>query len=213
MKQLAILGASGHGRVIADAAELSGWQKPIFFDDAWPSVEVNGPWSIEGDTKVLIERLSVFDAVAVAIGNNRIRALKLAKLSEAGGNIVTIVHPSAVVSRYASIEVGSVILANAVVNASAKLGSGVIVNTGAVIEHDCVVGDYAHISPNAMLAGGVRVGELAWIGASAAVRQLIEVGEGAIVGMGSVVTRDVPTGVTVAGVPAKTVSAKAVKVL
>lgn len=203
--RLAILGASGHGKVVADAAEQAGWQSVVFFDDAWPGLKANGPWAVEGNTEALLERLTDFDGVVVAIGNNRIRAVKQAELVAAGGKMATIVHPSAMVSAHASIDDGSLVFANAVVNACATVGAGVIINTGAVVEHDCVVGNFAHISPNAVLAGGVTLGPLAWVGSCASVRQLIAVGEASVVGMGAVVTRDVISGVTVVGNPAKVV--------
>ncbi len=200
---LAILGASGHGKVIADAAEQLGWRSVTFFDDAWPELEENGPWAVKGDTKALLAGLSAFDGVVVGIGNNRIRAEKHSELASAGANLVSIISPSAVISPHASIGAGTVVFANAVVNACAVVGAGVIVNTGAVVEHDCVVGDFAHISPNAVLAGGVTLGEQAWVGACASVRQLVTVGRASMVGMGAVVTKNVASGVTVVGNPAR----------
>jgi sugar O-acyltransferase (sialic acid O-acetyltransferase NeuD family) len=206
--RLAILGASGHGKVVADAAEQAGWQSVVVFDDAWPDLKANGPWAVEGNTEALIERLTDFDGVVVAIGNNRIRAVKQAELVAAGGKMATIVHRSAMISSHASVAVGSVVFANAVVNACAALGAGVIVNTGAVVEHDCVVGDFAHISPNAVLAGGVTLGALAWVGSCASVRQLVVVGEASVVGMGAVVTKDVAPAVIVVGNPAEVVESQ-----
>lgn len=200
---LAILGASGHGKVIADAAEQLGWRNVTFFDDAWPKLLQNGPWAIKGDTKALLEGLSDFDGVVVGIGNNRIRAEKHTELESAGANLVSLISPSAVISPHASIGTGTVVFANAVVNACALIGAGVIVNTGAVVEHDCVVGDFAHISPNAVLAGGATLGPHAWVGACASVRQLVTVGRASMVGMGAVVTKNVEPGVTVVGNPAR----------
>ena len=201
--RLAVLGASGHGKVVADAAELAGWAEVVFFDDAWPERKRNGPWQVIGNTAALTADAGSFDGVVVAIGNNRIRQAKQAELAEAEVRLVSIIHPAAVVSKYAAVGIGSVVFANAVINACASVGAGCIVNTGAVVEHDCVLGDFAHISPNAVLAGGVKVGSLVWVGGGAAVRQLIEIHEGAVVGMGAVVTRDVPPGVVVAGSPAR----------
>lgn len=202
--RLAILGASGHGKVIADAAEQLGWTAVTFFDDAWPELGENGLWLVKGDTRALIASLSSFDGVVVGIGSNRIREEKQSELTKAGAKLVTIVHPRATVSPHASVGVGSVVFANSVVNACAMVGDGVIVNTGAVIEHDCVVGDFSHISPNAVLAGGVKLGQQVWVGACASVRQLISVGEASTVGMGAVVTKDIQSGVTVVGNPAQT---------
>ncbi|WP_323754029.1 acetyltransferase [Marinobacter sp.] len=203
MTRLAVLGASGHGKVVADAAEAGGWQNVVFFDDAWPELQANGPWGVQGDTETLVGQLSEFDGVVVGIGNNAIRADKQTQLLSAGASIVSIVHPAAVVSAHASIQAGSVVFANAVVNASAEVGAGCIINTGSVVEHDCVLGDFAHISPNAVLAGGVTIEGQAWVGACASVRQLLRVGKGATVGMGAVVTKDVSAGRVAVGNPAR----------
>lgn len=200
---LAILGASGHGKVVADSAEQAGWQSVTFFDDAYPGIKENGPWRVQGGTSALLENLSDFDGVIVGIGNNHIRANKHSELADAGAKLVSIVHPSAVVSPHVAIGCGTVIFANAVVNACASIGDGVILNTGAVVEHDCVIGDFVHISPNAVLAGGVVLEQQAWVGACASVRQLVSVGHASIVGMGAVVTKDVSSGVTVVGNPAR----------
>lgn len=203
MKKLAILGASGHGKVVADTAECCGWQSVEFFDDAWPGLQENGVWSVVGDTVALMGRLTDFDGVLVAIGNNRIRHTKLFELQAAGARLVTLIHPAATVSRYAAISEGTVVFAGAVVNADARINLGSILNAGCSIDHDCVVGYAVHISPGARLAGGVQVGDLSWIGIGASVRQLIHIGQRVMVGAGSAVVSDIPNDVTVAGVPAK----------
>ena len=201
--KLAILGASGHGKVVADTAECCGWQTVDFFDDAWPKLQKNSVWPVVGDTAALMKRLADFDGVVVAIGNNRIRHAKLLELRGAGACLVTLVHPAAIVSRYAAIGQGAVILSGAVINTDACIGQGSILNTGCSIDHDCVLGDAVHISPGARLAGGVQVGDLSWVGIGASVRQLVRIGERVMVGAGSAVVSDIPNDVTVAGVPAK----------
>lgn len=201
--RLAILGASGHGKVVADTAECCGWQTVEFFDDAWPGLQINGVWPVVGDSAALMGRLADFDGVVVAIGNNRIRHARLLELRAAGACLVTLVHPAAIVSRYAAIGQGAVVFAGAVVNAEACIGQGAILNTGCSIDHDCVLGDAVHISPGARLAGGVQLGDLSWIGIGASVRQLVRIGERVMVGAGSAVVSDIPNDVTVAGVPAK----------
>jgi len=203
--RLAILGASGHGKVVADAASLSGWAEIVFFDDAWPSITNNGPWDVVGTSSDLLAQASGFGGVVVAIGNNGIRMARQQELASAGLKLISVIHPSAIVSPHASVGAGSVVFANAVINACANLGAGCIVNTGAVVEHDCEVGDFSHLSPNAVLAGGVKTGQKVWVGAGATVKQLVALGDEVTVGMGSAVLRDVPAGKTVVGAPARPV--------
>lgn len=203
MKRLAILGASGHGKVVADAAELSGWNEIVFFDDAWPDVKSNSVWPVLGNTADLLASVGEFSGVAVAIGNNAIRLEKLNLLRNQGVVLPAIIHPNSVVSRYAKIGDGSVVCAGVIVNADAQVGVGAILNTGCSIDHDCVLAEAVHISPGARLAGGTKVDACAWVGIGAVVRQLITIGADSVVGAGAAVVKDVPEGATVVGVPAQ----------
>ncbi|MGP5404259.1 acetyltransferase [Psychrobacter celer] len=200
---LAILGASGHGKVLADIAELTGWEKIDFFDDAWPERKNNGAWQVIGDTQKLLDSLKAYDGVIVAIGNNKIRQRKLQQLDSAGAKIITLIHPSATVSRYTKIGPGSVVVAGAVINPDCIIGSGAIINTCSSVGHDCTLGDAVHVCPGARLAGGSEVNDRAWIGVGSSVRQLIRIGSDAIVGAGAAVVQDVLPNITVVGVPAR----------
>jgi len=203
LKRLAILGASGHGKVVADCAESAGWKEIEFYDDAWPRYETNGAWRVVGGTKDLLNNLSKYDGVVVAIGHNFTRLKKQTDLLTHDAPLVSIVHPGAQLSQYVQLGVGSVVMANAVINVDSKLGFSCIVNTGAIIDHDCILGDGVHISPGAILAGGVIVGDCSWIGIGSKIIQLINVGKEVIVGAGSVVINDIENSCTVVGVPAK----------
>lgn len=205
MKRLAILGASGHGKVVADTAECSGWQIIEFFDDAWPQMSSLGGWPVIGKTEDLIGRVVEYDGVLVAIGNNRVRQQKLQQLKSAGAYLPVLVHPSAVISRYANIGAGTVVFASAVVNAYALIGEGAILNTGCSVDHDCVLGDCVHVSPGARLAGSVNVGEGSWIGIGACVRQVINIGANVLIGAGAAVVCDISDNMIATGVPARTV--------
>ena len=206
MKRLAIVGASGHGKVVADCAELSGWDEIVFFDDAWPARTSLANWAVEGSSDALVARLNEFHGAVVAIGNNAIRREKCNHLALAGVTLVSIVHPSATISRYAQLGQGTVVLAGAVVNMDARLGTGCIVNTSACVDHDCVLGDFVHVSPRAALAGGVIVGDRSWIGIGAVARPLVRIGRDVQIGAGAAVVSDVPDNVTFVGVPARPIS-------
>jgi sugar O-acyltransferase (sialic acid O-acetyltransferase NeuD family) len=201
-KRLALLGASGHGKVVADTALAAGWQAVVFFDDAWPGTNVNGSWPVVGNTTDLLARLAEFDGVLVSIGNAMIRLRKQRELQAAGAAIVSVVHPRACVSPFANIGTGTVVMAGAVVNVDATVGAASILNTCSSVDHDCVLADAVHISPGAHLSGNVHVGEGSWIGVGAAVRQGILIGANVTVGAGAVVVKDVAVGLVVVGCPA-----------
>lgn len=203
MNRLAIFGASGHGKVVADVAMAAGWQDVVFFDDAWPACQQNGHWKVIGDFPALLASASTFGGAVVAIGNNSVRWDKHGHLKSAGAELVTLVHPRASVSPFGEIGRGSVVMAGAVINVDAQVGEAAIVNTGATIDHDCRLGDAVHISPGAHLAGGVVVGDLSWLGIGSSVRQGVRIGERVIVGAGAAVIHDIADGLTVVGVPAR----------
>ena len=203
MNRLAILGASGHGKVVADIAEQCGWQGVEFFDDAWPNVQKNGVWKVVGDSKALLAQLGSYDGIVVAIGDNGIRYQKMQVFKNVGFPLITVVHPSAVVSQHSILGVGSVVMAGVVVNAGTEIGEGAILNTCCSVDHDCKLGDVVHISPGARLAGGVSVGSNSWVGIGASVRQGINIGSDVMVGAGAAVVQNLPDGVSALGVPAK----------
>lgn len=200
---LGILGASGHGKVVAEAALAAGWGAVEFYDRAWPGKRQVGRWAIAGDDAALLGALDRLDGVVVAIGNNQIRLDLLTQLHQAGARVVSILHPMACVSASARVGAGTVAMAGAIVNADAVVGIGGILNTGCSVDHDCVLGATVHISPGAHLAGDVHVGDRSWIGIGASVRQGVRIGAGVIVGAGAAVVSDVADGLTVVGVPAR----------
>jgi sugar O-acyltransferase (sialic acid O-acetyltransferase NeuD family) len=203
MKKMAILGASGHGKVVAEIAELNGWEGIVFFDDAYPNIKQNGVWPVRGTTKDLIAAADEYSTVIVAIGDNQIRLQKSKFLLSEGLKLGSLIHPKAQVSKYAKIKEGTVVMAGAVINPFATVGMCSIINTSCSIDHDCVIGNGVHISPGAHLAGGVEVGDLSWLGIGSTVKQSIKIGCSATVAAGAVVVNDVPDGVVVKGVPAK----------
>lgn len=203
MKRLALLGASGHGKVVADIALASGWDEVIFFDDAWPERSQSGPWPVVGDGAMLMAALHEFQGVIVSIGDCAVRWSKHLEIRAAKGLLVTVVHPTATISQYAALGAGSVVMAGAVVNVDSHIGQAAIINTGATIDHDCWLGDGVHICPGVHLSGSVRVGHCSMVGVGVAVKQGIVIGNQAIIGAGAVLVRPVGDGMVVAGNPAR----------
>ena len=205
IKKLAIVGASGHGKVVADIAEQLGFTVS-FYDDAYPKKKHIEHWPIKGTCADLIalnnSTVTPSNDVVVAIGNNDIRQQKIKLLQQNGFNLATLTHPTAVISKYSKIAPGTVIFAGAIINAFANIGVGCIINTAAVIEHDCSIGDFSHICPNVVLAGGVSVGTKSWVGIGSQVKQLITIGDNCLIGAGSTVVKNMPSNITAFGSPA-----------
>jgi len=202
--KLLIFGAGGHGRVVADAATVSGcWSEIAFLDCKYPEVTHSGEWSVVGSDEQMGSFIEEYPHAVVAVGDNRPRMRLHEEVEQAGFELVTVVHPAATVGREVIIGAGTVLFAGSVINHGARIGRSCIVNTSASVDHDGVLEDGVHISPGAHLAGAVSVGECSWIGIGASVIQQVEIGKSVMVGAGAAVVDDVKDGVTVVGVPAK----------
>lgn len=206
--RLLILGASGHGKVVGDCAMAAGWAEICYFDDRWPTLGVCGPWPVVGTGEAFFAEAGAGGQAFVAIGNVATRLAWLHRLKTAGISVATVIHPRSMISPHAMIGEGGLVVAGAVVNIDARLGFGCIINTAATVDHDCVLGDGVHVCPGAHLAGDVQVGGASWLGIGCAVRQGIRIGAGVTVGAGAVVVADVPDGLTVVGVPARSLKKK-----
>lgn len=201
MKDLVIIGAGGHGRVVADIAQKSGTYDTILFLDDENEKETMGLPVVgkASDAEKYINTEDIF----VAIGNNDIRAKFIEGLIEMGARIPTLIHPSAVIGACVEIGAGTAIMAGAVVNPCVKIGKGVILNTCCSVDHDCVVGDYCHVSVGAHVSGTVYIGEKVWIGVGSAIKNNISICANSIIGAGAVVVKDITEEGTYIGVSAK----------
>lgn len=193
-RTLAIIGAGGHGRVVADIARLNGYDVHFFDDDKSNRLS-------SGTVDEALEHRSM--AFIVAIGDNETRMHITNRISDLGLRLATLIHPRACIAADAVIAPGTVVMANAVVNSGAVIGKGCIINTSAVVEHDCRIGDFSHISVNATVAGSVSIGRLCFIGAGATVINNISISDSVIIGAGAVVVRAIDTLGTYIGCPAK----------
>jgi sugar O-acyltransferase (sialic acid O-acetyltransferase NeuD family) len=158
------VGAGGHGRSVAESAELSGQFEVVgFLDDALPLGERVFGSHVLRPIAGIADHCSVADHAIVAIGNNAVREKCMQQLTEAGYAMATVVHPRAYVSPTAVVGQGSTIMAGAIVGTEARLGVDSIVNCGVVVDHHSIVEDFGHLGVNASMAGGTVLGRGAWI--------------------------------------------------
>ncbi|MGI9232880.1 MAG: acetyltransferase [Woeseiaceae bacterium] len=204
MIQLVILGAGGHGAVVADAAmTMNRWSDILFLDDdpeLGPTVLEQPVAGVLGDWHGLNQEGVEF---VVAIGSNALRQEYLDDIIRRHCVLANVIHASAVISPFSELKGGVVVCAGAVINPRVIVDQGAIINTGATIDHDCAIGAAAHISPGANLSGGVTVGDRSWLGTGSSVREGVTIGDDAVVGAGAAVLSDVPAETTVVGVPAR----------
>jgi sugar O-acyltransferase (sialic acid O-acetyltransferase NeuD family) len=203
---LVVYGAGGHGRVVLDAALVSGANVLGFLDDRLAPGSVVAGLPVLGSSGWLGQHSGI--GVALGVGDNSIRERIAGEVVRAGSGLATVIHPRAVVAASAEVEAGAVVLALSVINPGARVGRGAIVNSGAVVEHDVELGEFSHVSPNATLGGAARLGRAAHLGLAACVLPGRSVGAGSTVGAGAVVTRDIGAGVVVVGVPARSMPRK-----
>lgn len=211
MSGLVVIGAGGHGRVVADTLQKLGRAAQAVILDADRTLHgtslVGIP--IRGSDELLpVLRAEGYAEFLVAVGGVRAFALRrklFLAARNAGLRGYVLRHPSSVFAESAQISEGCQFLAGAIVNACALIGENCILNTGSIVEHDCRVGADVHVAPRAVLAGGVEVGDQVHIGAGAIICENLRIGARSIVGAGAVVIRDVPPDVVVAGVPAKVI--------
>lgn len=189
MNKLLIIGASGHGKVCADIAELLDYEV-VFADD---NPQPDFPYEIIGGSNIPWD-----GDCFVAIGNSEIRE----RLSK-GRKLVTLIHPNSVIGRRVVLGNGSVVMAGAVINPDTTIGEGAIINTCASVDHDCTLGDFVHVAVGAHICGTVNVGKHTWIGAGATVKNNIRICADVMIGAGAVVIGDITKAGTYIGVPGK----------
>lgn len=202
-----IIGAGGHGKVIAEALDVAGYAVLGFVDAdqrKW-GTWINGLSVLGGDGAL---KQHVPDAVLLAngigsTGSVEARRDTFERFRAKGYRFVTVAHPRAIISLHARVGEGVQVMAGAIIQPSAEIGANSIINTGAVVEHDCRIGEHCHLGPGCVLSGGVAVGAETHIGTGATVIQGVSIGRNVLVAAGSVVVESVVDGASVMGVPAR----------
>lgn len=203
MNKLLIIGASGHGRVIADiACKMNKWEEINFLDDD-DNIKSTLGINVIGKSSNAHSYIRDNDFF-VAIGNNKTREKIQNQLETMGASITTLIHPNVTIGQQVKIEIGTAIMAGVIINCCSNIGKGCIINTGVTIDHDNIIGEYAHLSPGVHLAGAVSIGKGTWMGIGSIVSNNIIIANDCIIGAGAVVVKDIiEEAGTYVGIPAK----------
>ena len=160
MKKIVILGAGGYGRTVADVAQQLDYST-IVLDDADPAHPLSSFQSYINPTTSFIP----------AFGNNAFRMEWINRIEESGGQLATLIHPTAYVSPTATINPGTVILPHAIINTDVVAGKGCIINLGAIVDHGCILEEGVHICLGAIVKGENRIERLSKIEAGEVVER------------------------------------------
>ena len=211
-EQIAIYGGSDFGREVAWLIQECGdarvsYQVACFIDD---DEAKQGKLPNDIPVMALAEARRSFPRARVVggVGNPKSREFLMSKASDAGFGFATFIHPRVERSRWIEIGEGTVICAGNILTTNIVLGRHVQINLGCTIGHDVVMDDFATLSPGVHLSGCVHLGRRVYMGTGAVTIHGTQdvplvIGEDAVVGAGACVTKSVPPGVTVVGVPAR----------
>lgn len=188
MKPIVLVGPGGHCRSCIDVIESTQQYEIVAVVGQENEVggEVSGyPIShVDAQLPELVSKYSNFLVTIGQIKSNAIRVKLFETITELGGELPSIVSPTAHVSRTTVLGHGTIVMHMAVVNAEAKVGNNCIINTRCLIEHDAEIGDHCHISTGAIVNGGTTVEANCFIGSGSIIRQAFRIEAGSIIGAG-----------------------------
>lgn len=202
-----VVGAGGHGAVVADALLAEG-RTVLGFVDANPeAVSALPGLGLLGSDESLDPEAGYDLANGIggtgAGGDPGQRRRVQVRLEARGFHFTGVRHPSAFVASHVAVADGVQLLARSVVQTGARIETGVIINTGVIIEHGCRIGAFTHCASGAILCGDVEVGEGSHVGAGAVIRQGVRLEPGVVVGAGAVVLEAGAGEGMLIGVPAR----------
>ena len=208
MKNVLIIGASGHGSVILDCIEKSGKYKVTGFIDSYKQKgrRLNG-YQILGteiDLPLILEKFNISGGI-VAIGDNWIRKKVVDRITRITPdfNFITVIHPAAVVGKDVSIGKGTVLMPGAVINANSTVGNHCILNTNSSLGHDGRMEHFSSLASGVVIGGNCHIGRYSAISLGARIIENINISEHSVIGAGSLVLSDVPGNTMVFGAPAR----------
>jgi len=206
MKKLIVYGAGEFGSLIANVLSYhDDLEIAAYGDDDRQKTDdhINGtPVFGQKDLLNFAEQNNIKLAIT-AIGNNTVRAEKFNLLKTAGFQMISIVHPQALIDTKVSYGDNVIIEMGTAIHTQSKIGNNVFLGGEALIGHHNIIGDHVLVGGNVSFGGSVIVEDYVSLGVGASIKPGIRLGKGSVIGVGAAVIKDVEPGSTVVGVPAK----------
>ena len=200
-KQVAIMGAGGHARVIASILRATHAGIYGYFDDSCDytsEIIQNAP--LLGRFNDIVNFKKSIQSVYLALGDNQTRKKYFYSLIDNGFLLPSLVHPTATVESDAIINDAAVICLGGIIGTEVTIGRGCIINTGCSLDHESSIGDFVHLAPKVAVAGRTTIGNFTFVGINTAIADKVTIGRNVMIGAGSVILRDVPDGAKIVGV-------------
>jgi len=209
-RDIVVVGASGHAKVVIDIIEKQGYFNIIgLIDDLKERGSKLMGYEVLGDTGRIAD-LAAGGGIAggiVAIGHNWVRHHVVQNIRDrsSGFQFVNAIHPSARIAREVRLGMGVALMAGVSVNPGTHIGDFCFINTNASVDHDNTLGDFSCLQPNAATGGNVRIGAFSVVSMGANVIHGVDIGVHTVVGAGSTVLADLPDRVVAYGTPCRVI--------
>jgi|TARA_Y100000389_G_scaffold192422_1_gene219842 acetyltransferase EpsM len=129
--------------------------------------------------------------LTIAISNNPKLRSKFKTLNKSGINLITLIHPSAVLGTNVEIGYGSTIFANVHIGCDTSIGEMSFISSNSTIEHHNKIGESFCCGPNFSTSGVVEVGDLVRTGINVGIEPFLKIGDNAVLASGVVVTKNI----------------------
>ena len=208
-KKVVIIGAGGHAKVIVDILQQNEEYEIVGLVDVKGT---EGFWGIpyvgdDNDLPIIKKDYGVKYAFA-AIGNSKVRERVTKHALESGYEMINVISKDSIISQYAHLGIGIVVMPGAIINAEAEIGDGCIINTNASVDHEVKIGMYSHVAPGGAISGKTIIGNHCFLGTGSRVIDGISIGNNTIIGAGATVVKDIESSVVAVGVPARVIKKK-----
>ena len=203
MKKIILIGASGHARSCIDVIESTSKYRIVgLVDKNYNKIKNIFQYKVIGDDndlgKIFFKLKVKYAHISIGFIKDHIKRKKLfLKLKKIGFKFPSIISRKSHISKYSTINNGTIVMHNAVINSNVRVGMNCIINTNSLIEHDSVIGDNCHISTSSTINSTVKIGNNSFIGSGTIIKQCVNIGENCFINMGKKIFKDIEKGTTI----------------